>query len=170
MAGKLIVAPNYDTIDGKLIFLAGPIQGAPKWQDDAIKLIRFIAPEMNIASPRREINAEKDFTKKMYDEQVDWETYYLRRAGEEGVILFWLPKPAVSIPGRAYAQTSRFELGEWKEKHIRKGAHIVVGIESGFSNESYIRRRFMQDCPDVPVSSSLEGTVKKAVSIYFNLS
>jgi hypothetical protein len=90
---------------------------------------------------------------------------YLRRAAKEGVILFWLAKEDEHVCHRAYAQTSRFEIGEWKERHCRDGSHIVVGIEPGFTGGRYIRRRFGQDCPDVHIAESLEDTCRKAIEI-----
>lgn len=144
MNKKLILPPNYlKKIDGPLIFLAGPIQGAWDWQEKAINIIQTIAPDICIASPRRDTQScpESDFPPEMYNEQVDWETYHLRKAGENGVVLFWLAKEFKHVCQRAYAQTSRFELGEWKVRHERDKARLVVGIEEGFTNAKYIKRR-----------------------------
>ena len=33
----LILPPEYVTIDGPLVFLAGPVQGAPDWQSRAVR-------------------------------------------------------------------------------------------------------------------------------------
>jgi len=163
---KLILPPNYlKKIDGPLIFLAGPIQGSYRWQDKAIEIIQDLAPELYIACPRRDIHLKGDFTPDMYNEQVDWETYHLRKAGKNGTILFWLAKEAKHNCTRAYAQTSRFELGEWKVRHERDGSNLVVGIEEGFTNSRYIRRRLSQDCPKVPICSTLEETCKKAIEL-----
>jgi hypothetical protein len=100
---------------------------------------------------------------------VDWETKHLNLAAygrPRGVILFWLaladPDEA-QPPGRAYAQTSRFELGEWVGRS--KGwtlPYFVLGIEPGFSNERYIRRRLGQMWATVPIPSTLEQTVALA--------
>lgn len=164
MPGELIIPPNHVDVKGPLIFLAGPIQGADNWHEEAIKIIQKHAPDIHIASPRREMNIEdKDFAVEMYNEQVDWETKYLRRAGEGGVVIFWLGKESIHICRRAYAQTSRFELGEWKARHEFKGSKLVVGIEEGFSNAKYIKRRLSLDCPKVPICSSLEETCLKAI-------
>ncbi len=100
----------------------------------------------------------------MYNEQVDWETYYLRRAAKQGVVLFWLAKEFRHTCDRAYAQTTRFELGEWKVRHERDGTKLVVGIEQGFTNAKYIKRRLSQDCKDVPLCSTLEETCKSAIT------
>lgn len=166
MFKKLITPPTYlETIDAPLIFLAGPIQGAYKWQEKAIQIISKIAPKIYIANPRREIDIDKDFSTEMYNEQVDWETYHLIKAGEKGAILFWLAKELKHKCERAYAQTSRFELGEWKTRHEKEGANLVVGIEKGFTGAKYIRRRLAQDCPKILICSTLEETCKEAIRL-----
>lgn len=158
---NLLTPPLIGPISSRLVFLAGPIQGAPDWQSDAVRWFAEHAPNFTVASPRRAYRpGEFD-----YAAQVDWETHHLRAAARDGVILFWLAKEAVATPGRAYAQTSRFELAEWKVRHERDGAKLVIGIESGFSGERYIRRRFGQDCPAVPLCESLAGTCATAMRL-----
>ena len=153
--------PNIIPIHTPLVFLAGPIQGAPDWQAEAVQWFTTNAPGISVASPRRQY-AKSEFD---YAAQVDWETHHLRWAAEHGVILFWLAREAVPVPGRAYAQTSRFELAEWKVRHERDGAKLVVGIDDGFSGARYIRHRFGQDCPKVPVVSSLVEVCSSAVAL-----
>ena len=88
MKGKVLIAPTYEDIEGPLIFLAGPIQGGYEWQDQSIEIIQSLDPEINIANPRRDETYKKGkFTQEMFNEQVDWETHHLRRAGEYGFIL-----------------------------------------------------------------------------------
>ncbi|HUR55542.1 MAG TPA: nucleoside 2-deoxyribosyltransferase domain-containing protein [Gemmataceae bacterium] len=157
----VLLPPTISPIDGPLVFLAGPIQGAPDWQADAIRWFHEHAPHVPIASPRHSY-PKGEFS---YAAQVDWETHHLRHAAGHGVILFWLAREAVSVPGRAYAQTSRFELAEWKVRHERDGVRLVVGVEEGFSGERYIRHRFGQDCPRVPVVSSLADACSAAVEL-----
>jgi len=157
----VLLPPTIAPVNGPIVFLAGPIQGAPDWQAEAIRWFAEHAPLLVIASPRR-LDRSRTFD---YAVQVDWETHHLRRAAECGVILFWLPAETVSTPGRAYAQTSRFELAEWKVRHERDGARIVVGIEDGFSGARYIRHRFGQDCPRVPLVSSLPAVCAAAVRL-----
>ncbi len=155
--------PEIVEVDGRVIFLAGPIQGGPNWQSTAGRLIHGYNPKIIVASPRRDYEA--DGLEFVYERQVDWETHYLRAAGENGVVLFWLANQVQETPGRAYAQTTRFELAEWKMKHQFEGAKLVVGIEPGFGNERYIRRRFAQDAPDVPILNSLEQSCRVAVEL-----
>ncbi|OJJ16403.1 hypothetical protein BKI52_34510 [marine bacterium AO1-C] len=160
MSDKLIFPPDYIEVqDTPVVFLAGPIQGAPEWQTEATKILQKLAPEIYIASPRKKY-LDGQF---VYAEQVDWETHYLNQAAKNGVVMFWLAKEETHYPERAYAQTSRFELGEWKVKHERDGAKLVVGIEKGFTNERYIRRRLGQDCPKVVICETLEATCQQVI-------
>lgn len=162
MSETLIIAPEYiSNVEKPVVFLAGPIQGAVDWQSEAIKIMQAKGNDIIIASPRR-ASFEKDFK---YDEQVDWETHFLNEAAEKGVIVFWLAKEHEHIAGRDYAQTSRFELAEWKVKHQLQGVKLVVGIEPGFSGERYIRKRLAQDCPDIQIQSSLEATCSKVIEL-----
>ncbi|MBI4346248.1 MAG: hypothetical protein HY553_05295 [Elusimicrobia bacterium] len=162
--GTLLVAPERRALAGPLVFLAGPTWTVP-WQDEAIRLLRSLAPALHIANPRRPLDTEGDFTEAMYAEQVDWETEHLARAGREGVVLFWLAAEREHRCDRAFAQTTRFELAEWKEKHRLGGARLALGIEAGFTGARYIRRRFAQDCPAVRIQDELEGTCREAVRL-----
>jgi hypothetical protein len=159
--GLVLFPPTYTPIKGPLLFLAGPIQGAPDWQTVAIKWFSNHAPAIPVASPRRQYPPD-EFD---YVNQVNWETHHLCRAAENGVILFWLAREEVQIPGRVYAQTTRFELAEWKVRQERDGLNLVIGIEEGFSGARYIRQRFSQDCPQVPILSSLAETCRAALDL-----
>jgi hypothetical protein len=161
MTGTLIAPPDRLTADGPLVFLAGPIQGAADWQRQAAAFLRAAAPDLHVANPRHDLPSGA-FS---YEAQVDWETYHLRRAAATGAILFWLAREAEHFCERAYGQTSRFELAEWKVRHERDSAQLVVGIEEGFSGARYIRRRFAQDCPRVPLVASLEDACRAAVEL-----
>lgn len=162
--GVVLYPPVIVPVVGPLVFLAGPIQGAPNWQAEAIQWFARHAPALVVASPRRPgpFDRSPAFD---YAAQVDWETHHLRRAAEDGVILFWLAREAQSVPGRAYAQTTRFELAEWKVRHERDGVRLVVGIEDGFSGARYVRHRFGQDCPRVLLLASLDGVCAAAAEL-----
>ena len=160
--GEIIRAVAMVETTGPLIFLAGPIQGAVPWQEEAIIHINSLANSIHIASPRSLHTDSKSWS---YETQVDWETHYLNQAAQRGVVLFWLAKEHRHICTRAYAQTSRFELAEWKEKHRRGEAKLVVGIEPGFSGERYIKRRLSQDCPGITIHDTLKDTCSQAASL-----
>jgi hypothetical protein len=157
----ILQPPKIIRLTGPTIFLAGPIQGAPDWQSDAITILQELVPGVHITNPRREY-LDGEFN---YEAQVDWETHYLNRAGQDGVVLFWLAKEQTHNCERAYAQTSRFELAEWKLRFEYEDIKLAVGIERGFSNERYIRRRFSQDCPSVWIESELADVCAGAVRL-----
>jgi hypothetical protein len=150
-----------DSGDRPIIFLAGPIQNGPNWQARATKIINDLSSEILVANPRREY-LDGEF---VYEAQVDWETHYLHKAGKNGVVLFWLAVQETPSPERPYAQTTRFEIGEWKTRAELLKEKVVVGFEEGFSNSRYIRRRFSQDAGWVPLLSSLEETCQAAVTL-----
>ncbi len=143
------------------IFLAGPIQDTGDWQKKAIGILRILDKTVKIACPRRpEWNKSCN-----YNEQVDWETFHLEQAGTNGVIMFWLANQHGHNPDRAYAQTSRFELGEWKAKAEIAEVKIALGIEHGFSGKRYIMHRLKQDLPEIRVLHDLESTCKEALAL-----
>lgn len=162
MSERLLLQPaDIVQVDGPVIFLAGPIQGAPDWQTLAATKIHDLDASLIVASPRKDY-PEGTF---IYENQVDWETHFLRSAGQLGVVGFWLAAQTVETPGRAYAQTTRFELAEWKMRHEYEGTKITLGIEEGFGNARYIKRRFSQDCPDVKVVDTLDEMCQNAVDL-----
>ncbi|MBW2966455.1 nucleoside 2-deoxyribosyltransferase domain-containing protein [Candidatus Woesearchaeota archaeon] len=169
MTGEIIIVPRYSNVNGPLVFLAGPIQGALEWQDKAIEILRKNAPDLHIASPRRKEEYEGEFTKEMYYEQVDWETHYLNRAAEDGCIMFWLAEEYTHICSRAYAQTSRFELAKWTTKKLyEERIKIAVGIDEGFSGARYIRYELSKRADEIPILGSLENTCLKTIEMIYN--
>jgi len=162
MTERLLLTPPeiVDTHD-RLIFLAGPIQGAPDWQAHAAEIIHDLDDSIVVASPRKDYEPGSF----VYERQVDWETHFLRKAGATGVVAFWLANQTIETPGRSYAQTTRFELAEWKMRHEYEGTKLAIGIEEGFGNERYIRRRFNQDASDVLITNSLEAMCNNAVKL-----
>lgn len=144
-------------VKGPVIFLAGPIQGAPEWQEEAMNYLKKLDDKLIIASPRRTY-AKGEY---VFEKQVDWESYYLKKSSKKGVILFWLAKEVEHKCDRAYAQTTRFELAEWKDRTKK----IVIGIEDGFPGAKYIIRRLNQDCPKIKIRNNLEDTCKDAYNL-----
>lgn len=156
---KVFLPPSIVPVQDRLLFLAGPIQGTSDWQSEAITLIKGLDKDIAIANPRREYLGDSF----MYAKQVDWETHFLRLAAQRGGIIFWLARERDHDPARAYAQTTRFELAEWKEKHMRDGVKLFIGIEEGYSGARYVRHRFAQDCPETIIYDSLAETCRAAV-------
>lgn len=140
---QILKAPEYNkTInDDFVIFLMGPIQGAEEWHDKFFKKISEIKTEKNIiiASPKRD-NIE-DF---IYSEQVDWESYYLDKAAKNGLIFCWLAKEKEILKGRSYAQTTRFEIGEFFSYKKKNNLNIIIGADKSFNGTKYIEYKFKQ--------------------------
>jgi hypothetical protein len=154
-----------------LIFLAGPIQGAPDWQADATTTLRQkwaatnLHHDLHIANPRREyLDGTFD-----WDMQVDWEELHLERSARNGAVLFWLAKQDFSLPyeiGRSYAQTTRFEYGDMtRRKMLIPSTQIVIGIEPGYvGSERYYRKRASR-FSDMPVYDDLEMACDALVKV-----
>ncbi|MEI7741914.1 MAG: nucleoside 2-deoxyribosyltransferase domain-containing protein [bacterium] len=156
----VVYPPDIKRISGPLIFLAGPIQGAPDWQSLATTYIQSKNAGLHIASPRTPPPWHGRF-----DEQVDWEHYHLRYASGNGVVMFWLAKEEEHVCERAYAQTSRFELGWHMARYMLEDANVVVGIEKGFSGEQYLRHTLLRQASGIPVLTSLENTCDVAINL-----
>lgn len=129
-----------------LVFLAGPVQGAPDWQTRFASQI--LSSETGaVASPRR---TSEDQVRFDANEQVAWEHAALERARSFGVLAFWLAAQNLddkTYPaGRAYAQTTRLEIGKalgWKQ--FQPDLPIIIGFDpeyttNGGGSEGYIRR------------------------------
>lgn len=142
--------------------MAGPIRGSVDWQNEAIKIFSR-AKGVHVASPRRNEEAKKHFGKKKFREQIVWEHFYLNCASRNGVVLFYLARESFHSCARAYAQTTRFELGMTLMLSILTGAKVVVGIERGFSNEEYLWQTIRRLAPGTPVCRTLRGTCKRAL-------
>jgi hypothetical protein len=165
VTGRILHSPQSAEIDGPLIFLAGPIQGARDWQIEAAEIISHLDPSIWVASPRRRgPEANVDWTGDEFYKQVDWETRHLELAAADGVILFWLQKEDEHICERAFAQTTRFELGEYCARARLAATRVVVGIDSGFTNARYIRYRLQKESR-IPICEYLAETCIQAVSM-----
>ena len=163
ITGRVITAPEtIADLDGAWVFLAGPIKGAPDWQSTALSLLREQAPWLHIANPRRPALDEKTFD---YYEQVKWERTYLRRAAKSGAILFWLANERTHDFDRAYAQTTRAELFDWKGPAGRGEARLAIGIDTAFSGTRYIRHCFSEDAKDVPFFDNLPQLCEAVVEM-----
>lgn len=124
-----------------LVFLAGPIQGAQDWQSDVASRLLNVREDIIVASPRN------PGERLPYDEQADWEKQHILRSRNLGAIAFWFAEKDAELPyepGRAYAQTTRIELGRaigWLD-FIQ--FPVIVGIDenyegSGGGSSKYFR-------------------------------
>lgn len=157
---NVITVPFYrqDLGTGPLIFLAGPIQQAPNWQAEAIRLIASIRPQVLIANPRGPEPWHGD-----YKAQVDWERFHLNHASKQGIILFWMARETSHNCERNYAQTTRVEWGRMFERHLNQGARIAIGVEEGFSGEKYVRDMVSTEAPNLHVHHNLSETCQQTI-------
>lgn len=157
--------------DSKLVFLAGPIQGAEDWQNKATELLSKGNPELFIANPRKtdypspEKLLETFGVDDAWPIQVEWETAHLRTASRTGAIMFWLAKETEHFCERAYAQTTRFEFAEWlthykyrKINDPNNKLKIILGMDNDFPGARYITHRVFNDCPEFVIATTLEDT------------
>jgi hypothetical protein len=163
MARYVVTAPHdvelAETLDGPLVYLAGPIQGAPNWQREAVDLLGAAAPDLHVACPRA-VNFRGG-----PDLHLIWERAYAERAARDGVILCWLPRETAHRCSRSYAAQTRFELGEWAVRAQRGEVRLVIGIERGFTGGPHLARRFGLDYPQVPRCRSLRQACAAAAEL-----
>ena len=170
---KVILPMNELNSSERLIFLIGPIIGAPFWHDDAIDIIQRLAPEINIACPtpfenvhERHINDNplrvRYFVR--YSDfwpEVEWQERYINIARENGCLMAWLPCQTDFDTDYNYARTTRSEIAE----QIYLPGNFVVGAERGFQGADYIIYKLKKHRPQTIFSNTLEGTCIEAVRL-----
>jgi hypothetical protein len=166
--------PNYDEINDSepVLFLAGPIQGAANWQRQVLEIVRTIPAQidtLHVANPRREtIRVMGDFSEEDYNIQVDWEEDHILRSYDNGGILYWFDAQDPDIPyekGRAYAQTTRIEIGDTLAvKRLGHDINAVFGFDPKYKggSEKYLRKKANKH--GVPVFDELEVACRALVN------
>jgi len=167
---KILRSPVYDITsfdDDIVVFLAGPIQGTSEWQEEFIEKIQKELKDIKlkrnviISSPRR-LEKSDDF---VYDEQVNWESFYLDKASKQGIIVFWLAKETEKVEGRSYAQTTRFEIGEWWSKgQVIDDFSIIIGANKDFDGLKYITKKFTDTYSKFKMISSIDDMITEIVN------
>ena len=135
-------------VEGFKVFLAGPMNGAPKWQRTVPKL----AEEMGITGVTF-LNPYRCQRWVGWKAQVDWETAGL---GISDVVLFWIPNQESQVEGRDYAQTTRMELVE----SLALGRKVILGIDTDIRAADYMRYKARQYGLS-HIHKSLEGCLKE---------
>lgn len=156
-----------------VIFLAGPIRNAPKWQEEAIKILLEKNENVFVASPTRKVHphlmpfmeVDKD-EYEVFPRQRAWEQYYLNTASQKGCIIFNLPKEAEvkEFPDKIYAHITMMELGEWIARCKQdKEINLVICTDGNFSEWSTIEFEIKTELPMVPIVNSLEKAIETAL-------
>jgi len=173
MPGKIIIPINELNDDKELIFLMGPIVGAPFWHNEAIETIQRLDDQIHIAcpTPHERIDEKysrdnplkiKDFTRYADDwPEVEWQLKYINRAREHGCILAWLPRQVDLDTGYDYARTTRNELG-WQ---MFLQGNLVIGNEHAFQGGDYIRYLFKKYRPETVICNTLEQSCRESIRL-----
>ncbi len=168
-----------------LLFLAGPIKGAPKWQDKSVEIIHSINEKIYIISPRSKLRKEYQDERTItslpdFTYQLDFERNYLKLASESPnrAIMFWLPRQSETMPinfatgfPKPYARDTRPETAGWSWKLLEynPNANVIVGGEENFDGFDVIRRNFLAVKPDMKFYSTLEETCQEATKLVTNI-
>ncbi len=169
---NVIIPKTYvKDLDKPLIFLAGPIRGAPLWQDEAIKYLLSKNSNIIIASPRREardsfvdsiIKGDETF----FERQRAWERHYLDIASKSGVILFWLPQETQHDCKKSYGAMTRLELGQWITRYnLDNSIRFCIGSDGKFSELNTIAYDLKLDAPYKEIFSTLKETCDEALRL-----
>lgn len=74
-----------------------------------------------------------------------------------------MPKEHDKVEGRSYAQTTRFEIGEWYSKGQNiSNFKIVIGHQEGFDGIKYIKKKF-KDTYDIELLNTEKSMIKEIV-------
>lgn len=169
-----IITPNHlvKDLQKPLIFLAGPIRGAPRWRDVALRYILNSRNDIYIATPEKNIydNDLKAFAIKSGDSylsrQREWERHYLNHASIRGAIMFWLPQEVAHNCDVAYGSITKLELGQWMTKfNSNKNLRIAIGCDGNFSEWHTIKYDLSQDAPEIKIKNTLEETCDEAIRL-----
>ncbi|HMF33383.1 MAG TPA: hypothetical protein VKK79_18300 [Candidatus Lokiarchaeia archaeon] len=168
-----LILPNtrVDPLDGPVIYLAGPIIGAPKWQGEAVAILHTLDPDLFVASPSTRLpedqkRAQVKGNQPNFTDQLTWERYYMEMASKQGAILFWLPVEKQHDCNHPYARDTRGELGEWRGRlAYDKDLRVVIGREEGFDTHYVIQRNYQTVVPGIKFYSSLDETCTEATRL-----
>jgi len=172
--GKVIIPKTYvKEIKEPLIFIAGPIRGAPNWQDEAIGILLSQESSLTVASPRRGvrdkisswvIDGDEDY----FPRQRAWERHYLDIASRRGAVLFWLPGEEEHKCEKVYGAMTRVELGQWMTHYsYDDSVRFCIGSDGRFKEMRTIIFDLQIDAPDKIINPTLEETCNEALRLAY---
>jgi hypothetical protein len=172
--GKLIIPKTYvQDIKGPLIYLAGPIRGAPNWQDEAIVFLFSKKHDLVIASPRRGVRDKiapyiVSGDENYFPRQRAWERYYLDIASKAGCILFWLPGEKKHNCKKVYGATTRVEIGQWTTRYkFDKNVRFCIGSDGKFPEIHTIEYDLQLDAPNKNIKRTLKEACTEALRLAY---
>lgn len=139
---EILYSPQVTNLqDKKVIFLAGPVRCAEKWQEIVCKYFKNKGYSNYIMVSPIYIGTNK-FTPEQHDTQIRWEMAHLEAAADSGYIAFFLSDQMEDDIEQSYARTTRFELGEWYgEIKNRNNVEIIIGYDKKFTGLNYILKK-----------------------------
>ncbi len=159
-----------------LIFLEGPVQGAPDWQEEFAEALIARNDNVAVATPRplqehedalRSSNEE--IAEQASDRQVAYEYYARMRTFQFGAYALWWAAQDPTIPykeGRVYGKTTNVEIGElWGIHLLHPDFPMVIGYDpefkpSGANSKNYIlRNHALMGIPTHDSLKSMEGAM-----------
>jgi hypothetical protein len=166
-----LIEPNdFHRVSGSpVIFLAGPIHGAPRWQEAAFRMIAERAPDVLVASPRRMRSPELYRYRltpgvERFHRQRAWERHYMEMAATRGAILFWLPGALHTTEEMVYGATTRYELGLWTARaHADSSLGLEIGSDGEFPTIHTIAYDLEMELPERKLHATLGQTIDAAV-------
>jgi len=160
-----------------LVFLEGPVQGAPDWQTPFAHRLLEAVPNIAVASPRvtpeHEANlksADPAIKKLASERQVAYEFLARRLALRFGATALWYATQDMSLPypeGRRFGKTTPIENGEiWGWMMAHPDYPFIVGfdpdmLEGGENSRGYISRN--HELIGIPEYSSLDDVFNATV-------
>jgi len=170
--GKVIVPKTYvPELTSPLLFLAGPIENAPVWQDEAITYLLLENPEVVIASLRWEVSARiapylLSGDEHYFSRSRAWERHYLEIASKRGAIMFWLPQEETHSCQKSYGAMTRLELGQWITRYkFDQSVRFCIGSDGKFPELHTIQYDLQLDAPDKKIQPTLEETCREALRL-----
>ncbi|MGV9002118.1 MAG: hypothetical protein ACOH18_04165 [Candidatus Saccharimonadaceae bacterium] len=158
MSERFFQSPDIIDIpdDMPLVFLEGPVQGAPDWQTPFANSLLEAVAGIAVASPRATSAHQVAFTSKdpetkirASEKQVAYEFIARRRTLQYGAVVLWYAAQDLSIPynqARRYGKTTPIENGEvWGWMMAHPDYPLILGFDSAFqegpdNSRGYISR------------------------------
>jgi hypothetical protein len=168
----LVPKAHVGDVEHPLVFLAGPIKGAPCWHHDAILHLLSYGRDITIATPGRIESVPTScvehvaYSKQVFPRQRTWELQYFERAMRDGVVLLWLPGELNHKCEKSYGAMTRMELGEVLVHHYyTRHTRFCIGSDGKFSELSTITYDLEHFAPATSLQMTLEATCREAIRI-----
>lgn len=163
-----VIVPPWDIPVGhyaEIIYLLGPDEGAPNWQEEAVLSILAVCKYATIANPRTQPIPSETATEWSLKNSRRWSDYHLDAAQRNGIVLCWFPAESEHLCSRSYAQSSWISLGRCVERFFRTPFRIAIGVQESDPGSERLRFLMREYFPGVTVYSTLAETCRLATAM-----